>query len=324
MAVIGVGNMGKNHARVYYELNSAELVAIADISQKAKEIAKKYKCKYYKDYKEMIRKEKLDAVSIAVPTSLHYKVAKDCIEMGINILIEKPITANLEEAEELIKISKDVVLMVGHIERFNPAVIKLKDIIKKRKIGEIVSIIARRVGLFPKQINDTDVFLDLAVHDLDIFTYLHNTLPKKIYASSGRGIIEDKEDNAIILAEYESSVAVLHVNWITPVKIRSMLITGDKGYCELDYISQRLRMFRSIYEKDYGDFGDFIMKFSSPVVIEAEIKKEEPLKLEIKHFLECVEKSKKPIVGGEEGYNALKLALLARKACRSGEIIKVV
>ncbi len=323
VAVIGVGNMGKNHARVYYELSDVELVAVADISPKAKEIAKKYRCKYYKNYEEMVKKERPDAVSIAVPTSLHYKVAKTCIEHGINVLIEKPITSTLKEAEELIKIARDVVLMVGHIERFNPAVIKLKEVLDKKEFGEIVSIIARRVGIFPPQIKDADVFLDLAVHDLDIFTYILNEMPKKIYASSGKGIIKNREDNAVIMAEYENTVAVLHVNWITPVKIRNMFITGDRGYGELDYISQRLKIFRTIYEKEYSDFGDFIIKFSSPIANEVEVKKEEPLKLEIKHFLQCINKSKKPIVGGEEGYNALKLAVLARKACRSGKVVRV-
>ncbi len=328
VAVIGTGNMGRNHARVYFELEDAALVAISDINEEeGKVVAEEFGCNLYSDYKEMIEREDIDAISIAVPTRLHKKVALDCINKGVHILIEKPIADTIEGAEEIIEAAEKmgVVLTVGHIERFNPAVFRLKEIIKQGKLGEITSIIARRVGIFPSQIRDANVFLDLAVHDIDIFNYLLESTPDSVYSAAGK-IIGSREDHAIILLSYNRNngnssnkiiTCFVQVNWITPVKIRNLAVTGTRGYAELDYISQDLILYESIYEKDYDSFGDFVIKFGTPRKSIEKIKKAEPLKIELSHFIDCVKGKKTPLVTGSDALSALKISIDAMRSYKN-------
>jgi len=316
VAVIGVGNMGKHHARIYSSLKDANLVAISDINEKVgEEIAKKFNCKYYKNYKEMIEREELDVVSIAVPTRLHKKVALDIISKGINVLIEKPIASTLKEAHKIIEEAKKnkIKLTVGHVERFNPAVRKLKEIIQQGKLGNIISIIAKRVGPFAPQIKDAGVLIDLAVHDIDIINYLLEKEPTKIYANGGKAINSYKEDYAEIFLNYGPISGYIQVNWITPVKIRELHITGTKGYAQLNYITQELNLYQSKYKKEFDDYGDFVIKFGSSKKVSIPVKFEEPLKLEIESFLKSVKENKKLEVTAKEGLNALKIALKALK-----------
>jgi UDP-N-acetylglucosamine 3-dehydrogenase len=324
VAVIGIGNMGKNHARVYYELENTNLIAISDVDDK-EGIAKKFHCKFYRDYHQMLEREDIDGVSIAVPTALHKKVALDCIEKKVHILVEKPLSNSLEDAEAIIEAakSKKVKLMVGHIERFNPAVQRLRELLVQNKIGEPTSIIARRVGVFPPQIKDANVIIDLAVHDIDIFNFLLERNPVEVYAKAGRALDTEREDYAVLTLDYGGIPCVVQVNWITPVKIRTLAVTGIKGYAELNYITQELKIYESIYEKTHDSFGDFVFKFGSPREIRFEVEKKEPLKVELKHFAECVEKDKEPMVGGRDALNALKLALLSIKSYRENKPIRI-
>ncbi len=325
VGVIGIGNMGKNHARVYSELKNANLVAISDTDESSKEIASQFGCEFYKDYKELLEKEDVDAASIAVPTKLHRDVAIHCIKNRKSVLIEKPLSDSVEGAREIIDQAEknEVVLAVGHIERFNPAVQELKKVIKEERLGEIISVLARRVGIFPPQIKDANVFLDLAVHDIDIFNYLLESKPNTIFARSGEALMEGREDHSIILLDYGKIHCVVQVNWITPVKIRNLSVTGTEGYAELDYISQDLSVYESVYEKTYDSFGDFVVKFGVPRKVKIDVQKEEPLKAELRHFIRCVEGKEKPLVGGEEGLLALKLSLDALRSYRERKVIEV-
>ncbi|MBD3330207.1 gfo/Idh/MocA family oxidoreductase, partial [Candidatus Peregrinibacteria bacterium] len=192
-AVIGVGNMGKNHLRTLSEIDEVKLVGIADLNEKlGQDLADKFSCKYYSDYKRLIEVEKPEIVSICVPTSLHHKVGLYCIGQGINVLLEKPISIEIEHGEELINASKKkgVKLLVGHIERFNPVVQKTKKLIQKGELGQITSITARRVGGFPPQIKDANIAVDLAIHDIDIINYLLDSLPDQIYSNKQKHHIE--------------------------------------------------------------------------------------------------------------------------------------
>ncbi len=324
VAVIGMGNMGINHARVYSELDRANLVAVSDVGKSGREIARKFKCKFYKNYEKMLDEE-IDAISIAVPTKLHKKVALECINANKHVLIEKPIADTIENGEKIISAakSKGVLVMVGHIERFNPAVQKLREIIKQGKLGDINSIIARRVGVFPPQIKDANVILDLAVHDIDVFNYLLEKKPDEIYAKADRILNDNREDHAMILLNYAETKCFIQVNWTTPVKIRNLAVTGVKGYGELNYITQDLKIYESVYEKTYDSFGDFMVKFGTPKHMKIEVEKEEPLKVELKHFIGCVERKEKPLVSGEDGLLALKLSLDAVNSYKNENIIKV-
>lgn len=316
VAVIGVGNMGKHHARVYSEI--ANLVAVCDLNETlGKGIARRFKCKFYPDYRKMFAEEKIDAVSIAVPTIYHKKVALDCIESGKHILIEKPISNNLEDAKEIVEAAKrkNVKMAVGHIERFNPAVQKLKEMIKNKELGKITTIVARRVGVCPPQIRDASVVIDTAVHDIDVFRFLLEEEPTKIYALSGRAILRQRDDYADILLKYDGTDAFIQVNWITPVKIRNLAVTGTKGYAELNYITQELILHKSNYRR-IDDFSD-VVKFGTPRDVKVNVKNEEPLKNELKNFLEAVENKREPLVNGREGLKTLEVALKIIECCGS-------
>jgi UDP-N-acetylglucosamine 3-dehydrogenase len=321
VAVIGLGNMGKNHARNYFEIEEATLVAVCDVNKTiGNALSEKFNCKYYEDYEEMFEKEKIDAVSIVVPTNMHEKVAIYAIERGKHVLVEKPIASTLDSAQKIIESAKQnkVKLMVGHIERFNPAIQKLKEMILKDKLGKITSIITKRVGVSPPQIKDANVIIDLGVHDIDIINYLIQKKVRSINAHAGKAIITDREDHAEIFILFEGDTSgFIQINWITPIKIRTLSITGTKGYAELDYMTQELKVFESVYEKTFDDFKDLILKFGTPNVVNLNIDKKEPLKEELKSFIDCILNDEKPATSGEEGLFALKIALKALEVTKN-------
>jgi len=317
VGVIGLGNMGSNHARNYVQM--ADLVNLTAVCDLQKEVVAKaceqYHCKGYTNLDEFLSKEKLDAVSIVAPTRFHDEIATKVIEKGIHVLIEKPICDNIENAKKLIQLAKKkkVTLMVGHIERFNPGVQKVKELINSGTIGKVTSIIAKRVGAFPAQIKDANVIIDLAVHDIDIFSYLLDKQPDHIYGNAGRALINGREDYAEIFLTYGDQNGLIQVNWITPIRIRNLAITGTKGYLEMNYMTQEIVLYESNYSQDFDNFGDFIIKFGVPNKKEVVIEKKEPLKNELTHFIECIQTGKTPLITGKDALNALKIALTVMK-----------
>jgi len=319
-AVIGVGNMGRHHARVYSQLDGVNLVAVADPDKKnGQDTASKYGCRYYDDYREMLTKEKIDAVSSAVPTSLHRTVALFCIRKGIPILIEKPIADSVEAARDIIRLSKKlhVPICIGHIERFNPAIQKLKELIDKDRFGRIISINSKRVGLFPPQIKDTDVIIDLAVHDIDICNFLIGRHCTTVSARAGKALNSKRFDYADIILGYNGIDVTIQVNWITPVKVRALSLTGTKGYAELNYLNQTLKIYKSNYEKTFDSYGDYIVKFGTPDAEELNLSGAEPLRLEIENFIDHVRTGNSNIVTARDGLNSLTIAL---RASRTAEL----
>ena len=327
VAVVGVGTMGRHHARNYFEMTETELVGVSDLdAKKGKEVAKTFKTKYYKDYKKLIEKEHPDAVSIAVPTTLHKKIALDFIKSKISVLIEKPIASSLPDAEEIIHAAKNggVVLGVGHIERFNPAVIKLKELVKNGDLGDILSIVTKRVGLFPPQVKDVNVVTDLAVHDLDIVTSIIGKDPISVLARGGGSLTKGRDDHAEIFLDYRKFGCFLQVNWVTPIKIRTLSVTGTKGYAELNYVTQKLSLFKSNYKrKQPKGFKEFVIKFGEPEKVNLHIRKAEPLKLELIDFIRSVRENSNPTVTGEEGAKAVALSQLVRDSIRINKMISV-
>ncbi|MBU4274301.1 Gfo/Idh/MocA family oxidoreductase [Patescibacteria group bacterium] len=326
VGVIGIGNMGRHHARIYSQLIGVSLKAVADISATAgRVIAKRYNCKFYQSYKKMLAEEKLNAVSIAVPTHLHKKVALDCINQGVSVFIEKPISMTLGDAQQIIQAARKqkVTLAVGHVERFNPAVQKLKDFIKQGKFGKITSIWIKRVGLFPPQAKNANVITDLAVHDIDVCNYLLAQKPKRVYAKAGKALNSRRLDYASIFLDYGAVDVSIQVNWITPIKIRKLSITGTKGYAELDYINQHFKMYENNYQKGFDSYGDFIIKFGTPKVERIKIKTEEPLKLELQNFSDYLQSRKGIIVSGKEALVNLEVALRAIESHKTARIMDV-
>ena len=206
--------------------------------------------------------------------------------------MEKPIASTLEEAQDMIRVAEEnhVKLAVGHIERFNPAVQKLKEVIDEGLLGKLMIISTRRVGPFVPRIRDVGIIIDTATHDIDVARYLAGGEPVNVFSKSGR-FRHPKEDHAIVVLDFGNTVASIEVNWFTPHKVRSLVATGSEGIAYLDYIEQELTVHNS----------QSTQKFN--------IQKGEPLKLELSHFLNCIENDEKPLVDGSEGLKVLEIAL---------------
>lgn len=314
VAVIGAGNMGKNHVRNYFLLPEAELVGVADVNPAAETLAKEYKTQFFTDYVEMLDRAKPEAVSIVVPTPFHFQVAKTVIERGIHCLLEKPIASTVEEADELIKLAKKegVVLTVGHIERFNPVIRKLKQMVDEKSIGEITSVVCKRVGGFPENEPKTDVIIDLAVHDIDIINYLLGTHPKSVTSHGSRTHHTKEIDSAEILMDYGRASGFVQANWLTPVKIRTIALTGSEGYLEGNYITQELEYNKHNMKKIQKEgFSNFVIQMGEPEKRVIKVDFEEPLAVEMKAFLSRIAGNASSIVDPKDAREALRIALEA-------------
>jgi UDP-N-acetylglucosamine 3-dehydrogenase len=290
VGVVGLGAMGQNHARLYSQLN-CELVGVADAdSVRAKEIGEKCGVKFYQDYHSLM--SKVEAVSIAVPTTLHHTIAMDFLREGVHCLVEKPIAFDLEEAQEMIKVAElnRVNLAVGHIERFNPSVVKLKQIVDSGRLGKLLIISTRRVGPFVPRIRDVGIIIDSATHDIGVVKYLIGEEPENVFSRAG-SLKHAKEDHAVIVLDFSGTIACIEVNWFTPHKVRTLVATGSEGIAYLDYIEQK------------------VVVHDSKKVDVPEIQKEEPLKLELEDFIKSVTEERQPAVDGREGLAVLKIAL---------------
>lgn len=319
--VIGVGSMGQNHARIYYE--NANLVGVADLNKEAvKKVTERYNTKYYTDHKKLLKN--VDAVSIAVPTVLHYKVAMDAIEAGKHILIEKPICDNVVDGEKLVQRADEqgVVLAVGHVERHNPVVRFAKEALKKKRFGNVISIAARRVSLYPARIKDVSVVLDIGIHDIDVIRYLTGSEIKTVYALAGKTGNTKFEDYANILLSFNNNISgFVEVNWLTPMKVRKLSLTCTKNFVEADYMNQSVRISSSkLVGYDVTDLFKTSFEFDEREMF---LKKEEPLKNEIIDFMNAIKKKRKPLVTGNDGLKALQIALAAERSYKEGKQISM-
>jgi UDP-N-acetylglucosamine 3-dehydrogenase len=315
VCVIGAGNMGKYHLRNYDRLPEANLVGMADVNPESIELAKQYKIKHYSDFKKMLDELKPEAVSIAVPTPYHFAVAYEVLSRGINCLLEKPIASTVEEADKLINLAKKkkLVFTIGHIEQYNPLITKLKDMINHNSLGEVSSVICKRVGGFPAVEPKTDVIIDLAVHDIDLISFLLNKNPSNISSHGSRTHHSHKIDSAEILLDYGDASGFIQANWITPVKIRTIAITGSNGYIEGNYITQELEYYKHNLPKKVGNnFSTFVNRVGEPEKEIIKVKFSEPLYIELHNFLSRINNNNQVhLVDPINARNALELALKA-------------
>lgn len=313
VGVIGVGAMGAHHVRNLAVIKHVYLSAIADVnSSRGQQIASRYRCAFYRDYRQLLADKNISAVTIAVPTYLHFPVARNTLLAGKHVLVEKPITHNSRFARRLISLAhkKGLILGVGHLERFNPAVLALKKYLDKGEIGRVVSIFAKRVGLYPPNASGTNVIIDLAIHDIDIFSFLLGIKPTRVYCAG-------KNDYAQILMTLKGDVnAMLEVNWITPVKIRHLSVTGTKGYIEMDYLNQKLKIYRTPPSRGFTTFPEFLNKFARLKIQDVKITGNEPLKAELEVFIDCIRNKKAYPVDGRVGLSALLIAEKALKCLK--------
>ena len=314
VAVIGVGAMGRNHARIYSELPDVKLVGVADPDTKiVEELARRYGTSAYTDYVRLLDEQKPDAVTVAVPTVDHLEVALQVIERGIHLLVEKPIAFSVEEGQQIIDAAEQtqVKLVVGHIERFNPAVIALKAHLANGELGRVFQIEARRQGPFPARVRDVGVVIDLAVHDLDVIRYVSGTEVTRVYAETERRIHSTHEDLLTGLVRLTDGViGMLTINWLTPTKIRELYVTGERGMFRVDYLTQDLYFFENATANS-GDEWDALRVLrgvSEGRMIRHVVNKKEPLRAEQEAFLAAVRGESPVSVTGLDGLKALELA----------------
>jgi predicted dehydrogenase len=313
VAVIGVGNMGRNHARVYWEMPQVKLVGVADANiSTAEVVANRYSTKAYADYKQLLDEQKPDAVTICVPTISHLEVAMELIHRGIHLMVEKPIAFNVEQGKMMIATAEEagVKLMVGHIERFNPAVRALKEHLKNHELGHLFQVDARRQGPLPTRINDVGVVIDLAVHDLDIMRYVTQAEVVRVYAETLRGIHSQQEDSMSgVVRLSDGTIGTLLINWITPTKIREFYATGECGMFKVDYLTQDLIFFENAVSNG-SDWETLRMLrgVSEGKMIRYYVDKKEPLRAEQEAFLAAVRGEAPVAVTGQDALQALVLA----------------
>jgi UDP-N-acetylglucosamine 3-dehydrogenase len=320
--------MGRNHARVYSEMPDVQLVGVADQdATAATTLAERLGCRGYGNHRELLEREKPDAVTVAVPTHAHASVAKDALRAGCHVLVEKPIAATLEEADELIAAAAAArrVLMVGHIERFNPAVIDLKKRIAEGQLGRVFQCHARRLGPFPPRIRDVGVVVDLATHDLDLMLYLTGSRAVRVYAETKREVHTSNEDLVSGLVRFEDGVVgVLEINWLTPTKIRELAVTGERGMFRADYLTQDLYFFENAELKQGGwEQLSMLRGVSEGAMVKYALQRREPLRNELEAFLAAANGDDSAIVSGEDGKEALRLALALIESGQRGQAVEL-
>lgn len=292
LAVIGVGHLGSRHAKIYSQLTErVNLAGVCDINpEKAKAVSDELNCPFFTDFRQLLGK--ITTASICAPTVLHHQIAKECLKNGVSLLVEKPFTKTLKEADELIKLAdkKGLTLQVGHVERFNSAFQAIKPLVKNPRFVE-----CHRLNLFPNRSLDIGVVLDLMIHDIDIILGLEDS-PVKDIQTVGAKVLTDYEDIANCrIAFKDGCVCNLTASRISDEVTRKIRIFTSDSYISLDYCKQEA----FIYHKHQG----IISKNALP------IEKEEPLRQELESFVNCVATHQRPLVSGVEGRAALALAL---------------
>jgi len=292
VGVVGVGHLGSIHARIFNELESVDLVGVFDIDyDRAIEVSRKFSTRAFKTLEELLRN--VDAVSCVVPTEKHFEVGYHIIEEGKHLFLEKPMARTLKEAEELNNMAKTkgLKLQIGHVERFNPAFIAVKDYINRPMFAEV-----HRLSIFNPRGTDVDVILDLMIHDLDIILYFMGESPLKVEAV-GVPVITDKIDIANARLEFSNgAIANVTASRVSVKKVRKMRFFQKDAYIAINYLDKSVEMFRK--------FDDVILPFFPEVDITIE-----PLKLELELFVKSVLEDKVPPVTGDDGLRALNLAI---------------
>ena len=308
-AVIGTGFWGKNHARVYSELESTELVAVCDVNrERAKAVANQFGVKAYTSSSRMLKNEDVEAVSVCTWSTKLAKEALKALNAEKHVLVEKPMASYTKQAEKLLETAEnsDLHLTVGFLMRFIPGLQHIREAVENKKMGELVCATAKRVSQWPERIGDVGVVKDTAIHDIDVMRYISNEDPIAVYAKTGSMMHRKFEDYAQIMLTFEDGKsAFIESNWITPYKTRILTVTGSKAIMRLDYVTQDL------WIEDAKEN------------LQPRFPWREPLKLELQHFADCVLEKKKPLITGVDGIAALKVAEAALRSSAKNRAIKL-
>ena len=309
VAVIGTGFWGRNHARVFKELEETELLAVCDINaERAKNVAKQFGVRAYTSMGKLLKRKDVEAVSNCVWSLNLAKETLKALKAGKHVLVEKPMATNVKQAEKLLEAAKEegLHLTVGFLMRFIPGIQHMKNAVEDKTIGNLVCATAKRVSEWPERIGDVGVVKDTAIHDIDIIRYLFGEEPIAVYAKTGSMKHKKFEDYAQIMLTFEGGKsAFIESNWLTPYKTRTLVVTGSKAIMKLDYITQELTIE------------------DATKTIQPRYPWQEPLKLELQHFANCILKKEKPLITGTDGLKALQIAEAALKSSAIGRAVKL-
>ncbi len=326
VGLIGLGAMGRNHLRLLSARSDARLVAISDpLPDVLEAAAATTDAQGFVEPQAMLAEADLDAVVIASPTTTHLPLALAAIERGIAVLVEKPLAATPAEADEVVTaaVRAGVPVQVGHVERFNPAVLELGRLLDAGWLSTVYAITSRRAGPFPARIRDVGVTIDLATHDVDILSFVAGERPIRVSAETAQRVHESHEDLLFGLLSFPSgTVGMLDVDWLTPAKRRTLTVVGEEGMFELDYLSQHLTFTRSIDTTKPRLISGYAPTFEGESV-DLPFDSGEPLAAELDAFLGVVRDGGRPVVDAEDGRWAVVLADALLRAARERRTVEL-
>jgi predicted dehydrogenase len=302
--VLGVGKMGEYHVGLLSENRDVDLQGISDISEeRGRVISERYEVPFFADFKEML--ERVDVAVVAVPTKLHHQIGKEVLNAGVHVLLEKPCSDNLEHARELFSLadSKNLILHIGHIERFNGAVQELHKL-----VDDPILVECKRMGPFVERMKDDSVVLDTMIHDIDIILNLIKAKVIRINVM-GRSVFSEKDDVVSVQLEFENGcIANIIASRASQNKERTLSITQKDSYVILDYTDQEIYVHRQS-SSDYMLTKDSLRYKQESLIERIFVHKDNPLKLEIQHFLDCVKNGTPRKVAVDNELYSLEIAL---------------
>jgi UDP-N-acetylglucosamine 3-dehydrogenase len=320
LGLAGLGSMGRNHLRILSNRPGIGLVAVADpVAEVLAAAIAGSGAKGFDDPLAMIAEAQLDGLVIAAPTNAHLPLALAAIDRGIAVLVEKPLAGTVDEAMRIVQAAHvcGVPVQVGHVERFNPAVLELGRLLKAGWLSTIYAIVSRRAGPFPARIRDVGVTIDLGTHDVDILSWIAGERPTRVYAELAQRIHADHEDLLFGLLHFPSgATGMLDVNWLTPAKRRQLVVVGEEGMFELDYLTQRLTFTRA----DVGHpkmIGGYAPTFTGEVA-ELPVANAEPLGAELDAFVGVIRDGGTPVISAVDGLWAVAIASGLLQAGKDG------
>jgi UDP-N-acetylglucosamine 3-dehydrogenase len=317
IGIIGLGRMGTYHLENWERIEGAQVVGVAEPNEAvARERIGRRPIAHFADYRELIKRRDVDAVCITAPSQQHARIAMDVIAAGKHLLVEKPIATTLEDGLRMAAAARQagVKLMVGHVERFNPAVDKLAELIADGRIGQVFRVHATRVGPMPGRIQDAGVAIDLATHDLDIMQYVLGRDITRIYAEGAQCAHPTQEDMIACLLRFGDNgpMGVLDVNWLTPEKRREITVIGELGMLSASYLTQDVWFTESPSAPTGWDELARIRGDAEGAALRFALRRVEPLKAELEAFADCIRNDTPEPISAYDGCRALIAALAVR------------
>ena len=332
IGIIGCGYWGPNLVRNFMDLTSCEVVAISDLnSDRLVSIGARYpQVARYSDYKDILKNPEITGVVISTNLITHYKIAKDALNAGKHIMLEKPVASSIDESTELVELAKKkkLMFMSGHTFMYNQGVIDMKKYVEKGALGNIFYLHSERTNLGPIR-NDTNALWDLAPHDISIFIYILGKMPIAVSAHGGSFLKKGREDVVFLTMKFaEGILGSLHVSWLDPCKVRKITVIGDKKMLLFDDLNtlEPIRLFDKGVEspKEYGSYGEFQHILRDGDILVPKIKMSEPLKSECAAFLKCIETGNAPVSDGQFGKDVVRVLSAAQASLQNNGVFTEV